>query len=253
MDTDSSYRRRISKVVQVRQFMGLYGQALILLFVLQCNTLLSAELWSKHYVLLYPNSISQEQAQEYLDHCEQFRATFVKEWLNGSAPSDKTIIVIQEADRLSGFMWSKRHGARKYHLICIQVADYNTLQSVLNHEIVHTTLTNRRVPLWIDEGIASIFDCDELYLQRGKIKKGWRRAPNINRILHYDVMLHGESEKYAEAFHLIQYLLHRDCDNGKILRLGDDGQTIGWEAAFKKHYGVSLRQLQREWDNYVRE
>jgi len=123
------------------------------------------------------------------------RAYFFAEQRGGSMPDDLTVCT-----------WVGKH-----------------LRTDLRHELTHALLHGvlKAVPLWLDEGIAGVFEqptrmggVNQAHLEALR-KPGF--APNLARLEKLGQVHQMEKPEYQEAWGWIHFLLHSTPSNSKIL------------------------------------
>ncbi len=124
--------------------------------------------------------------------------------------------------------------------------------STLRHEIRHVVLNTRfpdRLPLWIEEGLASRSDDEQRQqLSRttaaGLSRSGW---PGIRRVVETRAIHSSDQTTYTAATSLVNYLLTRG-DTAKLLEFGELAKKSGWDPALDKCYGIAgLSELETRW------
>ncbi len=106
----------------------------------------------------------------------------------------------------------------------------------LRHEAAHAILhaSFRRVPLWLDEGLAEYFECPGeaagLHARhaaetRRAIEQGWR--PGLTRLESFTDVRRMTAADYREAWAWVYYLLHGSAGGRELLLgyLAEQGET----------------------------
>jgi hypothetical protein len=170
-----------------------------------------------------------------------------------NAGKGRTIITVEvSATEDSGFTWPIDHPDRKFHEMWLTTSREKAAGSTLRHEIRHVVLNTRfpdRLPLWIEEGLASRSDDQqrqrlsrETALQFSR--RGW---PDIRSIVRSRAIHSTDLAAYSAATSLVNYLLTRG-DTAKLLQFGESAKKSGCNQALEKCYGLgSLSELELKW------
>ena len=129
----------------------------------------------------------------------------------------------------------------------------------LKHEVAHAVFATkyphpRRLPSWVEEGIASRYDNEIRKDARGQLARSWVRAGRAIRLAQVLELsdLHSSDEySYAAATSLVSFLLTRG-DAQSVVRFAEEGQHGDWTAALRAHYGIqSIDTLQAQWEAWL--
>lgn len=188
-------------------------------------------------------------ADEALARAEQYRREIAQEWLGEELPPSvgQTVLHVAIDGDDSAHTWVIDDPRRKYHRVWVHGSREQVLGSTLQHEIAHVVLATQYPGLarWVSEGIASTYDDPARVAIRERILEWYVETgnwPPLGRILSASAVRAGDQESYAVAASLVEYLLTRG-DRAKLLACG---------GAVEKHYGLSVRQLESGWREWVR-
>jgi hypothetical protein len=204
----------------------------------------------------------QRLAELVLRRADASRAEIAMDWLGIHLPrgAGRTTIYVELSDAEdTGFTWAKDHPDRKLHTIYLTTSRENAAGNTLHHEIAHAVLATRyphpnRLPTWLEEGIASRYDDRGTRLARQQIIDSWatsHRGPRLARLLEQPTMGMYDNNAYAAAVSLVSFLLTQG-DRETLLKFGEDGANIGWDASLRKHYGIdNVPDLQAQWEGWL--
>jgi hypothetical protein len=194
---------------------------------------------SANFVVFTPSTAGKEAGQRFaervLERAEEFRAQVAHEWFGEALPAGggRTVVNVELSDREdSGITWAMDHPARRFHNIYLTTSTEHALGATLHHEIAHAVLATRyphphRLPVWLEEGIASRYDDPATLAARLQIIRSWgqlARAPQLRRVLAAQ----------------------------KMTAHGADGRSLGWDAALRAHYRIAgVDRLQAGWEAWV--
>lgn len=193
-------------------------------------------------------------ATEVLEQAEKFRKEISLEWLEAELPTGKEFVFINvkltatEDEGLTLLCGPSRRFSGA-HMMWLTTSRERALGSTLTHEMTHVVLSARfprGMPAWANEGIASHYDGEGRKRRRREILAGFERNgwPRVERILEARSIRPTDEESYAVSCSLVDFFLSRG-DRPKLLDFVQDGAMRGWEPALRKHYGISLAELQR--------
>ena len=129
-----------------------------------------------------------------------------------------------------------------------------TLVHELTHLLFHHAVGYRRIPRWIDEGLAIFYSREEQWASATQISK----ALLTNSIIPLDqidevLTFHREKAKlaYQESYTAVQYLLATyDIDAIQIIIKGIR-QGWSWDRTFQQATGSTLLEFEKEWRKYI--
>lgn len=242
-------------------------------FFLLCNSSATAAGFARNvnFMVFSPDEPSQEQGQfvaEYvLERADELRSEIAKEWFGSEIPAGigrTSINVNFNPGEESALTWAKDRQDRTLHAVFLRTTPDRVQQAVeemLPHEIVHVVLATRfphpsRLPVWIEEGIASRYDDAQRMALRRETVAWWTQTDNWPELASlFDAKnLHAnDASGYAAAASLVEFLLSRG-DKKTLLAFAADGSALGWDAALKTHYQIqSASRLQNQWQAWVGE
>jgi len=129
------------------------------------------------------------------------------------------------------------------------------LAEALPHELTHVVIADRfcwkQLPRWADEGMAILAESHRRQLRR---HREFERAATRQAIYHTAELLRltdYPTPAYRDAFYgqsasLVEYLVARDGAE-TFLRFVERGMTVGYDAAARDCYGISLGELDSQW------
>ncbi len=222
---------------------------------------------SENFTVMTPRQESADAAERYadqvLDAAEQLRREIATEWLGEPLPDSqgRTIVTVSfEPVRDVGLTWAIDNPKRKYHSLVLITSPQLALSHTLAHEMVHVVLATRfapprRLPIWIEEGIAGRYDDETPRQLRQQVLARFvrtQRWPDIAEVFQAKTFQATDQEAYSVATSVTSLLLARDGDKQKFVEFGDYGNTRGWNAALQRFYGItSVSQLQLLWQRTV--
>ncbi len=212
-----------------------------------------------------------EQKPEFMERvaraAEQVRLTEYQKWSGSAAEEwDGKCAVYLYANHALYSKKTKQDGAgahfsprmeggmvyrRSVHLPC-DVA--GLFEDVLPHEVTHSVIAsvlNGRAPRWADEGMAVLAESP------ASLKKWHQRLAKSheqNDLFGPDVLMRTEepehirsAEYYAQSMSLVEFFVAAK-GRREFIRFLRDSDRVGYEAALKKHYGItSFAELNRRW------
>jgi hypothetical protein len=221
---------------------------------------------SDNFAVFSPDQGSRAEEQQFakrvLENAEAYRQEIAQEWLgeqlaNGEGESVIYVKFSPEIDR--GRTWAVDCPGREFHNVYLHTTAENATGSTLRHEITHTVLATafphpQRLPIWVEEGIASRYDDEGRKDAREQQRMAWVRAgrlPKLQMLLELSNLGAFDDEAYTTSTSLVAYLLTRG-DAPAVLRFARDGQAFGWDAALASHYGIgSVAELQAGWEQWL--
>jgi hypothetical protein len=221
---------------------------------------------NENFTVFAPAVPSQEAgqafAEELLAKADQYRKEIATYWLGEELPPGvgHTIINVDfTGAKDTALTWVKDNPRRKYHTLYLSTSPERALGSTLAHEVSHVVLATRfphpnRLAAWLEEGIAGKYD-DALRIQtRRKLLSWFSRTgnwPRLEMILTAEEILAKDECSYAVATSLTDFLISLR-DKGTLLAFGRSAGERGWDAALRKHYGISdVSALQADWRRWV--
>ena len=234
----------------------------VLVFV--CFTRVSAGGFpsSKNFIVMVSTDAEPGLAEQVLIRAEEFRRDIAVEWFGETLPPSvgRAIVNVKlstEADK--GLTWIKDNPLRRQHAVYLTTTAENALGATLQHEIVHVVLATqfpppKRLPAWVEEGIASRYDDDQRRATRGQVLNWIARTqnwPNLSDVLQTKVILASDEQDYAVAASLVKFLLTQ----GKkidLLHFAASGVRIGWDRAVHDSYEyTNIYELEAAWQAWI--
>lgn len=201
-------------------------------------------------------------ARDLLARAEERRERIAREWLGRSLPKGlgRTVIHVEfTTDRDSGLTWAMDGTQRKYHNIYLHTRPEMALSTTLDHEIAHTVLATRfahpkRLPEWVEEGIASRYDDDARKSLRQETIQWWKETgdwPSLETLMTSRTVSAEDTQAYTSAASLVEFLLTKG-DRPTFLAFAVEGSRVGWTQALSKHYGIQdSAALQQAWVQWL--
>jgi len=199
-------------------------------------------------------------ADAVLAQAETFRKQIARQWLgralpDGAGPTMITVVNSPSEDR--GLTWPIDDPKRKYHKVWLTTSPDRALGSTLRHEITHVVFATRfprRLPAWVEEGIASLGDDPERSQIRARVIGRMARAgdwPRLETVFQDATLSASHQAEYSIATSVVEYLLSR-ADRATLLRFAATGRDRGWDRAAQEHYGLrGIGDLQAAWQTWV--
>lgn len=221
---------------------------------------------NENFTVFTPAEPSQEEgqalAQKVLLAAEQYRREIALNVLQEELPPSvgRTIINISFSEgKDSGLTWAMDHADRRYHNVYLTTSPQLALGNTLAHEIVHVVLATRfshprRLPPWVEEGIAGQYDDSDRVATRERIVRWFTNSGNWPRlavVLDSASIDASDQATYATATSITNYLLSK-ADTDTLLQFARSGQESGWDAAVKQYYGIAtVSELQTAWQKWA--
>lgn len=212
---------------------------------------------SENFIVMAPDQVLADQV---LVRAEDYRRQAAKEWLGQELPPGvgRAIIhvVVCEAED-TGLTWPIDSPQRKFHRLFLRASRERLLGSGLGHEITHLVFAVRypgRLPVWADEGAASLSDDQSRTdIRRDVIQRYVRTGnwPDLRPILEARTIGASDRATYSVARSLTEYLLSRG-DRATFLRFAVAGKEGGWDRALREHYAIhTVPELQLAWQAWA--
>lgn len=204
-----------------------------------------------------------ELAAEVLARANHYRDAIALEWFGRKMETGRggAIIQLKLNESLETGLTSAPADTRTgRYMVWIEGPRNQVLDSALPHEMVHVlfcTHYSKRLPLWIEEGAASLYDDQGRSARQRERWIGRLRSdawPDVARVLAVREIRAIEPEEYDEAAALTRYLLSTfRGDKTAFLRLAEAIRDSEPDAALARHCQVAdTRQFQRDWENWAR-
>ena len=219
-----------------------------------------------NFTVLTEAGVSPEASQSFaaavLARAEQYRREIAREWLGEELPAGigTTTINVRFSDSTdSGLTWAVDHPQRRYHSIYLETSPDRALGETLAHEVAHAVLATqfphpKRLPAWLEEGIASRYDAAYRRHERESALAWMARNgnwPRLEPVLNAENIPAEETRSYAAAVSLTEMLLERGGKQ-KLLAFGKQAAEVGCRRALAEHYGIAdIDQLQTAWQAWA--
>ena len=237
--------------------------ALLFLSLLVPAALGAGHVYNENFSVLTPNWATQadtdEYAQQLLVQAEKYRKEIAQEWLGAELPRGvgRTLINVRFTEaRDAGLTWpdAGRHRTTLY----LATTPERALGTTLKHEMCHVVLATRfpqtkRLPAWIEEGIASRYDDGERSGARRRLIDWWvdtSNWPGIASALHAQRISATDRVSYTVASSVVEVLLARGS-KAKLLEFAQAARG-DLSAALETHYQIrGLVALESKWKAWV--
>src|SRR5262245_18286937 len=217
---------------------------------------------SPNFTVYTPPVPSQEAADVYaktvLDRAEQLRKQIAIEWLGQELPpsiGQVQINVTFSNEPDSALTWVKDHPDRKLHALFIETSAGQLPQGLLAHEMVHCVLATRyphprRMPAWLEEGIASQYDDAQRQKTRQRILSWFvttSQWPRLVPVLTAERVHSDDTDAYTLPDTVTELLLERG-NRQKLLQFGELVGQVGLDRALNQCYGIAgAADLEQLW------
>lgn len=214
---------------------------------------------SVNFIVMAPD---QPLADEVLSAAERLRSDLATEWFGRPIPPSigATVIHIELAQDQSedgGLFWAVDDARRRYHKLWLKTSRERAAGSSLGHELTHLVFTARftpRLPIWVEEGAASLKDDDQRKAIRRSTLEWFAETgnwPRLGDVIGQDTIGADDTAAYCVAASLAEFLIARE-DKVTFVRFGQSGASQGWDRAAAECYGLaSLGDLQTAWQAWV--
>jgi hypothetical protein len=133
------------------------------------------------------------------------------------------------------------------------------LKGVVPHEVTHAVLAGRlssgRVPRWADEGMAILAEAQPHIDMHLRFLPRWRADDALYNMRTLVEMRdypgpHALGAFYAQSVSLVDFLT-RQKGAERFAAFVRDGESDGYAASLRKHYGWSFAELERRWRRHA--
>jgi len=208
---------------------------------------------SSNFTVFTPAEPSQEAADVFakavLERAEQLRKQIAIEWLGEELPPSigQVLLNVDYSDKPDGGLtWAKDDPNRKFHALFLSTAPGQLPDGLLAHEMVHCILATRyphprRLPAWLEEGIASQYDDGQRQQIRQRIMSWFATTgqwPRLASVLNAKRVHSDDQETYTLAATVTELLLERG-NKQKLLQFGELAQQAGLDRALSQCYGIA--------------
>jgi hypothetical protein len=206
------------------------------------------------------SATTQELAEAVLEQAEELRKQIAREWLGEELPPGVGFTSIcatltEKSDDTRTFVADDKC---RDNLMYLTTSRAKMLGSGLAHEITHTVLATQfrgKLPVWAEEGAASLRDDPERIALRRRIIQWFERTgnwPALREILTARQILPRDHAANTVAASLTEHLLSRG-DRARFLEFAIAGKNSDWEVALHRFYGIrNVNELQGAWQNWAR-
>lgn len=214
----------------------------------------------ENFTVLAP---SQELAEQVLKRADQFRGEVAKQWFGEELPPGvgRAVIHVElSPNEDSGMTWAIDSPQRKFHKVWLTTNLEHALGSTLRHEITHVVFATwfpDRLPVWAEEGCASLSDNADRVATRGRIIDWYARSgnfPDLASLFDQETVAAHEKATYAVAASVTEMLISRGGQDGerRFIKFAAVGKKRGWEHALSHHYNLDdLADLQATWEQWI--
>ncbi len=209
----------------------------------------------------------QDSADFFENHLQGLRDKISTELLGSPLPPGigKTIVHISYPDpdkEDGGLFWAiESDSDRTMHKLWLFGPDKQSIIDNCTHEMVHLVLASRypnRLPLWVEEGIASGYDDDKRKQTRADIVDWWKKTGNYPRLRDI-IGLPSISAKnivaYTACASLVEFLNSLETPKRKGVTIVAFAEWIRDNDLMKGIYGFyyieTMDELQKQWEGYL--
>lgn len=222
--------------------------------------------YNENFSVLTPAQPSDEEAKAFaekvLRQADHYRKLLAAEWLGEELPAGagRTIINVSFTDKDTALTWPIDNHRRKCHMLYLSTSPERAVGSALKHEMIHVIMATqfgqgKRLPIWIEEGIASRYDDQTRIARRRAIINWYARTgqwPDLADVLGRQKISRRDASAYSVAASVTDYLLSRG-DRQTVVKFGQEVTSTDIQTALRKHYKIrSVGDLQIAWKNWVR-
>ncbi|GAC1342957.1 MAG: hypothetical protein NVSMB14_07370 [Isosphaeraceae bacterium] len=234
-------------------------RSLILLFLGLVPTICEAagSYRTKNFAVEAP---SADIARQVAERAERYRAQIARQWLGRELADWKTPCPIRvkitggEAGGLTTFTFAR--GKVLDQIMSVEGRLDRILASSLPHEITHTITAGalgREVPRWADEGV-SVLSEDRRERDRHDQIAAHLLARNkempLERLFRVEQYPRDLMGFYGQGYSVSRFLVEFG-GRPRLLAYLRDGETLGWDAATRVHYGIAdVAELDRAWRSW---
>jgi len=238
------------------------------------------EVKGKHFIIQYPVSVGTSWARRVLSASERYYDKIASQigyarYQNFWTWNERVKVLIypdkatfsQETGQPA---WSRGGAGRDAGLthsrhIVTYKQEEGFLDGVLPHEISHLIIrdfigSTRAVPLWLDEGLAQLYDGSKRAIARQIMREAVRqgRYLSFTTLLTQDIRTEHDETKvrifYAQSISVIDFLIQSYGNNkfGQFCRYLKNGKTL--EEALRATYTSfinSIADLEKRWVEYM--
>ena len=238
---------------------------LLLVFLTSAPAFAGGHVFNANFSVMTPRRETKAQTKVYarqiLDQAERYRKEIAEEWLGAELPEGvgrTHINVAFSASQDRGLTWPDDGPRRTLHTLFLTTSPERAGGHTLKHELCHVVFATRfpadkRLPTWIEEGIASRYDDAQRGRSRQKVVRWWEETgnwPAIDRILMAERLPATDRIGYTVAASLTEFLLSRR-DKSTLVRFAQEARA-DLPSALRAHYQISsVADLKVQWQTWV--
>lgn len=209
---------------------------------------------TRNFVVEAPTS---EIARQVAESAERGRARIARQWLGRELPDWKTPCPIRvkitsgEAGGLTSFTFAR--GKVVDQEMSVEGRLDRILASSLPHEITHTITAGalgREVPRWADEGVSVLSEDRRERDRHDRIAAhllARKKEIPLSRLFRIEQYPTDLMSFYGQGYSVSRFLVEFG-GRPRLLAYLRDGETLGWDAATRLHYGIAdVGELDRAW------
>ncbi|MGH7127715.1 MAG: hypothetical protein ACREIV_04040 [Planctomycetaceae bacterium] len=199
-------------------------------------------------------------ARDLLARAESLREDIALRWIGSPLPEGvaHTVIHLHRDDAADvGRLVPADGVTQTRHWLWLRTSRERALGTTLAHEMTHVVLSTRfpeGMPVWANEGIASLEDDAERHaIRRERLAHLARseRWPSVAEVMSMPHISPDDTTAYSVAVSLTEFLLERG-PRGDFLRFVETGADGNWNAALRRFYKIDgTADLQREWQVWL--
>lgn len=130
------------------------------------------------------------------------------------------------------------------------------IDSVIPHEVNHTilaSLTRRRIPRWLDEGVAQLFEHTSEHYRHRQLAKQYYRHPwcawrKLDHVGDYPRDMASLQAVYSTGFVVVEWMLTKQ-DHHTLLKFIMDKRPPSQK--LEAYYGLTPTEAEREWVRWM--
>jgi len=215
---------------------------------------------SKNFTVLAPRG--GHLADEVLSRAEELRVHIAIAWLGQELPEGKglthiTVELSKDKDEGLTLLAGPGRAVPGDNRMWLTTSRERATGSTLAHEVTHIVLAThfaKGMPVWVNEGIASLEDDEQRHETRRELVRQWARTgqwPSLEKLLDQRKIAPSDQASYAASVSLTEFLLAKG-DRRELITFIERAQQEGWEAALNRSYGIrGVADLQRQWQTWA--
>jgi hypothetical protein len=215
---------------------------------------------SRNFTVLAPRG--DHLADKILSRAEELRREIALDWLGEELPEGKglthiTLKISKDKDEGLTLLCGPGRATPGDNRLWLETSPERATGTTLAHEVTHIVMAVRfpkGLPVWANEGMASLQDDEERHKAKQELVRQWARSgqwPSLDRLLYLREMPPSDQASYAAAVSLTEFLLSKG-ERRALIDCIEQSQQDGWNAALGKCYGIaSIAELQRQWQEWA--